>query len=95
MSKYREEHPELFDAEDFEYWKREWGGMPEYKQELLTPFKSLTFHFRNAQDVADFAALLNMRLSAGRSFWFPADESGPKQKFRYIESPERPANESP
>lgn len=71
MGKYREEHPELFNAEEFEYWQKEWGGMPEYTQELMTPYKSLTFHFRNEADFLAFSAALKMNLTKGRSFWYP------------------------
>lgn len=72
-ARYRDLHPELFDAEQYEYWKAEWGGMPEYSHELATPFKSITIHFRNAEDVAEASRRLNLLLNKGKSFWFPAE----------------------
>lgn len=70
-AKYRELHPELFDAEEFEYWKAEWDGMPEYKHELATPYKSVTLHFRSEADFLDCAKRLGMLMNKGKSFWFP------------------------
>lgn len=74
-ARYREVHPELFDADSFESWRAEWGGMPAYEHELATPYKSVTLHFRNAEDVAEAAKRLGVLLGKGKSFWFPAPES--------------------
>lgn len=84
-AKYREQHPELFDAEEFEAWAVEWDGMPEYTQQLLTPYRSVTFHFRSESDFVDFAKRLEMNLSKGRSFWFPAGDGEQKAKLRYVD----------
>lgn len=71
-ARYREPHPELFDAEAFESWRAEWGGMPEYEHELATPYRSIKIHLRSAEDLAELGRRLNLLVSKGRSFWFPA-----------------------
>lgn len=74
-ARYRELHPELFDAEQFEYWRAEWDGMPAYEHELATPYKSITLHFRNADDFAECANRLGILMTKGKSFWFPPNQS--------------------
>lgn len=76
-ARYRELHPELFDAEDFEYWKAEWGGMPEYTHELATPWRSVTMHFKSEADFVEFSSRLGMLMNRGRSFWFPPQKENP------------------
>jgi hypothetical protein len=73
-ARYREVHPELFDADAFESWRAEWGGMPEYEHELATPYKSITLHFRSEGDVLECARRLGFSLTKGRSLWFPPEQ---------------------
>jgi hypothetical protein len=63
----------LFDSDD-----SLWKGMPEYKQEDQGPYFSVTIHFRNEEDVADFFKLINQRRTKRKSYWHP------EAKFRRV-----------
>ncbi|MFA5934955.1 MAG: hypothetical protein WC827_03670 [Candidatus Paceibacterota bacterium] len=62
----------LFSEEETILWKKEWQGMPEFIQKDLTPFRIIKVSFRSKEDVAEFAKLMNQKLTAKtRSIWFP------------------------
>lgn len=63
----------------------EWKGMPEFRQEDLTPFASVLVHFRNAEDRRAFHELLGQRpgMGPGQSLWYPAAEIGVFSDKRY------------
>lgn len=49
-----------------------WKGMPEFNQEDLKPFSSLTVNFQTAEDLHKFSKLIGQALTAKtRSIWFP------------------------
>ena len=53
-----------------------WQGMPEYQAAGDSiPHRTIAIHFRNQQDVDDFASRLNLIITeATRSSWYPARE---------------------
>lgn len=69
----------MFGADDdFKVAFQEWRGMPEFRQDDLTPFASVLVHFRNAEDRRAFHELLGQRpgMGPGQSLWYPAVEIG-------------------
>ena len=44
-----------------EGWE-DWTGMPEFIQEDLSPFRSVSIHFRNQEDMDAFFVLINQKL---------------------------------
>lgn len=55
-----------------EWWKVEWQGMPEYRQEDAQPWKALVVHFRTRDDMMEFATLTGQKLTADtRAIWYP------------------------
>lgn len=68
----KEKKERLFPEEDTVLWKKEWQGMPEFVQKDLTPFRIIKVSFRNKEDVAKFAELMEQKLTGKtRSIWFP------------------------
>ena len=62
----------LFDENEGTRWQDEWQGMPEFIQEDLTPYKSLTVHFETQADVKAFEALIGQKLYPKNNWiWFP------------------------
>ena len=66
----------LCDAVDIQTGKtdanEEWTGMPEYSSSDETSFKRLIIHFKNQQDVDDFAKLIKQTLAEKTmSIWIP------------------------
>lgn len=54
-----------------------WVGMPEFNQQNLMPYKSVTVHFRNIQDQLDFAKLMNQQITKQtKSIWYPKPAKG-------------------
>jgi ParB-like chromosome segregation protein Spo0J len=53
----------------------EWQGMPEFDQEDQMAFRDIVIHFRNEDDVADFARLVGQKISPQTKFlWHPQNE---------------------
>jgi ParB-like chromosome segregation protein Spo0J len=51
---------------------QEWEGMPEFRHEDKTAFKSLTVHFHDQKAVDDFAAIVGQTITPKTRFmWFP------------------------
>ena len=49
----------------------EWEGMPEFESEDKTSHRSITVHFANDEDVAEFARLIGTTAFSSNSTWFP------------------------
>ena len=79
-----------FDLDDLQTWgfsdfelgivtdinyDEEWEGMPEFKQEDLTPVKSIMVHFKTTDAIEDFSELLDQSLTLKtKSIWYPEAE---------------------
>lgn len=74
----------LLDPEELDAWRQEWQGMPEFVQEDLTPWKSLTAHFETKEDYNKFSKLVGQRLTTKtQSIWYPEAEIGRFADKRY------------
>ena len=79
-----EEQLAMFDLE--EPWRKLWKGMPEFVQEDLSAWKSLTINFASYGDLLEFAELLGQKLTPNtRSVWFPPAEIGRYANKRYAD----------
>lgn len=77
----------LFDKDEAAPWHDHWVGMPEFVQDDLTPYKSVIVHFANSQDMADFARLVEQRVTVRtQSLWYPEAEIGRMVDKRYVDS---------
>ncbi len=66
------EQTSLFAEDEHKAWADEWKGMPEFDQKNLQPFKSIYVHFENSRDVAQFAAMVDQKITpTTRYIWFP------------------------
>lgn len=76
--------------DDFKLAWQEWQGMPEFRQDDLTPDSSVLVHFRNAADRKAFHDLLGQRpgRGPGQSLWYPAAEIGRFADKRYRDASE-------
>lgn len=64
------DQPTLFEMH--EDWHEEWQGMPEFISKDLTSHRKITVHFRNDEDVEQFAKLINQAITPKQpSLWFP------------------------
>lgn len=66
-------------------YEKEWVGMPEFVQEDLSPFKSVTIHFRNQEDMDEFFRLLNQKLTKRKSYWYPEAKPRKYCDKRYVD----------
>jgi hypothetical protein len=53
-----------------------WVGMPEYKHEDLSPWRSYPIHFRSEEDLDAFCKLLGLEARPSKAFWYPPDPIG-------------------
>ena len=75
----------LFELEQFDWWREHWVGMPEFIQEDLTPWKSITVHFESRAHMKSFAALVDQTITdKTRSLWYPEAEIGRMVDKRFI-----------
>lgn len=73
-------------GDELTVWHREWQGMPEFVQEDLSPTKSVIVHFATLGDLADFARLLDQRITPNtQSIWYPEAEIGHFADKRYAD----------
>jgi len=57
-------------------WELEWRDMPEYVQDDLTSYKSVIIHFKDIDDMRDFAKLVDQRITMNtQSLWYPKPET--------------------
>ena len=60
----------LFQVEKL--WEEHWKGMPEFKQEDLTPKKSIIVNFSSDEDMLAFSKLIGQTVTENtRSIWYP------------------------
>jgi len=56
-------------------WEDHWGGMPEFEQPELPPFKTIHVHFDNQESLDKFAELIGQKItSETRYIWYPQQE---------------------
>lgn len=68
----KDKQKDLFNNIVKEDWEVEWIDMPEFKQEDLSSYKKLVVHFKNDEDIATFAKLVNQKITFNTpSIWFP------------------------
>jgi hypothetical protein len=73
-------------AKKDESWKEEWKDMPEFHQEDLTSHRKVVIHFRNDEDVEEFANLIGQKLTPKqKSTWFPHMEPRRYAHLRYTD----------
>ncbi len=59
-------------ANQEEAWRKEWVGMPDFESKDLTSYRKIIVHFRNEEDVQDFAKLLGQKITKKQpSLWHP------------------------
>ena len=75
----------LFEQEEpEEEWKKEWAGMPEFLQEDLTSHNSIIVHFKNEEDAAEFAKLVEQTITPRtQSIWYPKAKIDKYMNKRY------------
>jgi len=72
-----EAQTELF--QDFEPWKQQWIGMPEFVQNTTEPYASVYVRFSCEEDMKDFSRLIGQEVTKGKeakSIWHPKLVSG-------------------
>jgi|GEM_PF-1494603 len=67
----------------------EWKGMPEFKQGDQSPFKTLTIHFKNEEDMDKFAKLINQKITNKTKYaWFPETKAMSTVDKAYVDGNE-------
>ena len=86
----KDEQESLFgDLEQFEFWRKEWKDMPEFKMEDLTPEFSIKVNFETIEDVKRFSRLVRQTInSTTKSIWFPEVRITRFMNKRYIDEEE-------
>jgi len=78
----------LFNMDECTEWKREWQGMPEFEQEDLTPFRSITVHFETIEDLELFSEAINQKIThLTKSVWYPPMNLEKLVDKRYADGP--------
>lgn len=63
----------------------EWKDMPEFVQEDLTPFHAINVRFRNAEDMEEFAKLVDQKITKKtKTIWVPFAPFRRASKFNYV-----------
>ena len=63
--------------------------MPEFEQDDLSPYRSLNIHFRNQEDMDDFAKIMNQQITdKTKSMWHPILIKNNYDDDVYIDEPE-------
>lgn len=64
---------DLFDKKNsFELANSEWTNMPEFVQEKKEPYAKIIFRFDSEDQLQEFAALINQKLTKKtKSSWYP------------------------
>lgn len=77
----------MFSEEDLpEWWQKMWGGMPEFVQDDMSPFKTIMIHFRDREDFKRFAQLLGQVLTVDtKSTWFPEMHPANLKVLKYVD----------
>jgi hypothetical protein len=71
----RRQRAGLVSESEVESWRQEWVGMPEYVQEDLASFKSVSVNFENQGEVDFFSNLIGRELTdKTKSIWYPEAE---------------------
>lgn len=74
----------LFDEENF--YEEHWNDMPEFHQEDLTSYRKIIVHFRNDEDVEEFAKLVDQKITPKLpSLWFPKMDKRIRTNKAYID----------
>lgn len=83
----KKEQPSLFgDLDEFDWWKKEWKDMPEFKMKDLTSEHSIIVHFENEKDLKDFAELVDQNIyTTTKSIWYPKLKIERFMNKRYID----------
>ena len=64
----------LLGSEGIDYDK-EWDGMPKFEEQDLSAFRVIHVHFKNAEDVSNFAEAIGQKITDGmRGIWYPKAE---------------------
>lgn len=78
------EHNKLFPEVTDEAWKDEWKNMPEFVQQDLLPFKTLTVNFQSLEDMKAFMLLIDQKITTKtKSIWFPKQSVDEVVGLRY------------
>ena len=73
-----------------ELWKKEWKDMPEFIQEDLKPFKSITVHFKTKEDMVSFSELVKQGITMKTQFiYYPKEEWEGIMDKEYVDGKER------
>lgn len=76
--------------EDAEWWHSHWGGMPEFVQEDLAPWKSMMVHFSSPEDFRAFQERIGQKLNEKTKMcWYPQAEIGRFADKRWVEAAEK------
>lgn len=84
--RYKKEELFLFDIDEYDWYIKEWVGMPEFSQEDLMPWKTIKIHFINKDDLAEFTKLVNQNITDTTQFiWFPKASIEIVKNKRYVD----------
>lgn len=66
-------------------WTKEWMNMPEFVQEDLTPYKTLSVYFLKDEDVKKFSNLVGQKITEKtKALWYPKKEKNTYANKRYV-----------
>lgn len=75
-----------------EWWDEYWRGMPEFIQEDLSPFKTISVLFQNDADIESFERLIGYKVDRATRYtsstWYPEAEEGRYSDKRYANDSE-------
>lgn len=73
------------EEDDRKAWEKEWVGMPEFIQEDLTSQRKIVVHFRNEDDVQEFANIIGQKITLKQpSLWYPEMPVRRYAHLRYV-----------
>ena len=75
-----------------EWWEDDWQGMPDFKQDDLSPIKQIIVSFATWDDMHKFAELVRQTVTPDtQSIWYPKAEIETYSDKRYKDEPDIPS----
>lgn len=67
-------------------WTKEWKNMPEFEQDDLSPQRTIYIHFRNEEDVQEFAKLIGQKITEKKKYyWYPEKKPNKYSNRVYVD----------
>ncbi len=80
---------EAWKEHNYQNWREEWKGMPEFESKTMKPLRSLNVHFQTEEDIEKFQEVTGITLTGKtKSSWYPPREKDKNSLRRWLDESE-------